>query len=65
MAGRFPHAILALMVVFGILEAERMSWHKVRMRAEDIAWIEQVTKSLAQEPIRLGFLEEAAVAYRG
>ena len=39
-----------------------MKWQKVRMRAEDIAWIEEASKALEQEPIRLEFLEEALVA---
>jgi len=30
--------------------------------AADIAWIEEVSKTLEQEPIRLEFLEEALVA---
>ena len=32
------------------------------MKAEDIAWIEEASKALEQEPIRLEFLEEALVA---
>jgi hypothetical protein len=32
------------------------------MRAEDIAWIEQVSKALEQEPIKLESLEEVAIA---
>jgi hypothetical protein len=39
-----------------------MKWQKVGMRAEDIAWIEQTSKALEEEPIRLEFLEEALVA---
>ena len=31
-------------------------------RAEDIAWIEEASKALEQEPIKLEFLEEALVA---
>jgi len=46
-------------MVFSILEGERLKWQKVRMRAEDIAWIEEASKALEQEPIRLEFLEEA------
>ncbi len=57
--GRFPTETSALMMVFGILEEKRMIWQKVRMKAEDIAWIEEVVKSLEQEPIRLDFLKEA------
>jgi len=50
------------MVVFGVLEEERLKWQKVGMRAEDIAWIEEAAKILEQEPIRPEFLEEALVA---
>jgi len=39
-----------------------MKWQKVGMRAEDIAWIEEASKALEQEPIRLEFLEEMLVA---
>jgi putative transposase len=60
--GRFPNETSALIVVFGTLEEERLRWQKVRMKAEDIAWIEEVTNSLGQEPIELDFLQEPAVA---
>ncbi len=60
--GRFPSEISALMVVFGVLEEERLKWQKVGMRAEDIVWIEEAAKALEQEPLRLDFLEEALVA---
>ena len=60
--GRFPTETAALMMVFGILEEERLKWQKVRMRDENIAWIVEATKSLAQEPIRLEFLEKVLVA---
>ena len=60
--GRFPGEISALIVVFGILEEERLKWQKVRMRAEDIAWIEEAAKALEQEPIRLEFIDEALLA---
>jgi len=49
--GRFPTEIAALSVVFGILEEERMGWHRVKMKAEDIAWIEEAIKSLDTDPI--------------
>jgi len=32
------------------------------LRADDIAWIEEASKALGLEPIRLEFLEEALVA---
>ena len=60
--GRFPSEISALMVVFGVLEEERLKWQKVGMRAEDIVWIGEAAKALEQEPLRLDFLEEALVA---
>ena len=36
-----------------LLEEEKVKWQKVRMSAEDIAWIEEASKALGQEPIRL------------
>ena len=61
--GRFPTETSALMMVFGILEEKSLGWQKVnRMKAEDIAWIEEAARALEQEPIRLEFLEEAVVA---
>ena len=61
MVGRFPNETSALVMVFSLLEEERMTWQKVRMRTEDIAWIEEASRTLEQEPIRLEFLEEALV----
>jgi transposase-like protein len=60
--GRFPNETSALVMVFSILEEERAKWQKVMMRAENIAWIEEASKALEQEPIRLEFLEEALAA---
>jgi len=60
--GRFPNETSALVMVFSLLEEERMKWQKVGMRAEDIAWIEEASRALELEPIRLEFLEEALVA---
>ncbi len=60
--GRFPNETSALVMVFSILNEERLKWQKVRMKADDIAWIEEASKALEQEPIRLEFLEEALVA---
>jgi transposase-like protein len=55
--GRFPNETSALVMVFSILEEERLKWQKVGMRAEDIAWIEEASKALEQEPIKLEFLD--------
>ena len=60
--GRFPNETSALVMVFSLLEEERIKWQKVGMRAEDIAWIEGASKALEQEPIKLEFLEEVLVA---
>jgi transposase-like protein len=60
--GRFPNETSALVMVFSLLEEEKVKWQKVRMRAEDITWIQEASKALEQEPIRLEFLEEALVA---
>ena len=62
MVGRFPNETSALVMVFSLLEEEKVKWQKVRMRAEDIDWIEEASKALEQEPIRLEFLEETLVA---
>jgi len=51
--GRFPNETSALVMVFSLLEEERVKWQKVGMRAEDIAWIEEASKALGQEPIKL------------
>ena len=62
MIGRFPNETSALMMVFSILDHERLKWRKVKMKAADIAWIEEAAKVLDQEPIRLEFAEKALVA---
>ena len=62
MIGRFLNETSALVMVFSILEGERLKWQRVRMKADDIAWIEKVSKAFEQEPIMLEFLEEALVA---
>ena len=62
MVGRFPNETSALVMVFSLLEEERVKWQNVRMRAEDIAWIEEASRALEQEPIKLEFVEEALVA---
>ena len=60
--GRFPNETSALVMVFSLLEEDRVKWQKVGMRAEDITWIEEASKTLEQEPIKLEFLEKALVA---
>ena len=60
--GRFPNEAPALVMVFSLPEEERVKYQKVRMRTEDIAWIEEVSKGLEEVPIILEFLKEALVA---
>ena len=59
MAGRFPAKTSGLMVVFGVLDEERLKWQKVGMKAADIDWMEEAAKALEQEPVKLEFLEKA------
>jgi transposase-like protein len=59
--GRFPTEMAALSVVFGILEEERLKWQRVRMRQEDIAWIEEAVKLLDEEPITVEVFHPASV----
>jgi len=33
-------------MVFSIVEEEKIKWQKVRMRTEDIVWIEEAAKAL-------------------
>jgi len=42
-------------MVFGILNGEWLKWQKVRTKADDIAWIEEASRALEQEPIKLEF----------
>ena len=62
MVGRFPNETSALVMVFSLLEEDKVKWQKVGMRAEDIAWIEEASKTLEAEPMKLEFLEEVLVA---
>ena len=58
--GRFPTETAALAVVFGILDEERLKWRAVKMRVEDMAWIDEAVKSLDLEPIMTESLEVVA-----
>jgi transposase-like protein len=57
--GRFPTEMAALSVVFGVLEEERLKWKGVRMKEEDIAWIEEAVKALDSQPITLEAFQAA------
>lgn len=58
--GRFPTEMAALAVVFGILEEERLKWRGIKMKAEDIAWIDEAAKSVDLEPIMAEPLQAVA-----
>jgi transposase-like protein len=58
--GRFPGEKAALAVVFGVLEEERLKWQGVRMKAKDIAWIEEAVKTLEDHPEEMKGLEVLA-----
>jgi hypothetical protein len=60
--GRLLNETSALVMVLSLLDEERVKWQKVRMAAEDITWMEEVSKALEQEPIKIEFLEEVLVA---
>ncbi len=59
--GRFPTEMAALSVVFGVLEEERLKWKGVRMKVEDIAWVEEAVKALDSAPITVQAFEAAMV----
>jgi len=44
--GRFPEETSALLMVFGILQEQRLNWRKVGMRTENIPWIEEAATLL-------------------
>ncbi len=49
-------------MVFSILDEERLKWQKLGMKADDVVWIEESSKAVEQEPIKLEFLEKALFA---
>jgi hypothetical protein len=63
--GRFPNETSAMVMVFSLLEEEQVKWQKVGMRAEDIAWIDEASKALEQDPIKLEFLKEKHCLLKG
>jgi len=60
--GRFPNETSALIMVLSILDHESLKWRKVRMRPADVSWIEEASKALNQDPIRIEFTEDMLVA---
>ena len=54
--GRFPNETSALVIIFSILEEERLNWQKVTMRADDIAWIEEAAKILGAGANQIGII---------
>lgn len=60
--GRFPTETSALMVVFGVLEEERLKWRAIGMTPDNVRVIEEAVKSLDQEPIAVTALEKLLAA---
>lgn len=58
--GRFPGENAALAVVFGVLEEERLKWKGIRMKVEDLDWLEQAVKALSAQPEEYSKLEVLA-----
>lgn len=48
--GRFPGENAALAVVFGVLEEQRLNWKGIRMKVEDLDWLEQAVRELLVQP---------------
>jgi len=42
----YEHETSSPVMVFSLLEEEKVKWQKVGMRAEDIAWIEEASRAL-------------------
>jgi transposase-like protein len=49
--GRFPGETAALAVVFGVLEEERLKWKGVRMKVDDLDWLEQAAQALSFQSV--------------
>lgn len=60
--GRFPTETSALMVVFGVLEEERLKWRALGMTPDNVRVIEEAVKSLDQKPIPVTALEKLLAA---
>jgi len=58
--GRFPGENAALAVVFGVLEEERLKWKGIRMKVEDLDWLEKAVKALSAQPEEYTKLEVLA-----
>lgn len=48
---------LHILVIFGVLEEERLKWRRVPMKPEDIAWVEKAVNSLDDQPISIELME--------
>jgi hypothetical protein len=59
--GRFPTETSALMMAFGVL-GDRLQWQKVGTRADDIACIEDASKSPGAGAYQPGVLELGLVS---
>ena len=59
--GCFSREMAALLVVFEVLEEQRLKWRGVRMKAEDIECIWEAVRALGTEPITVEAFQAAMV----
>jgi transposase-like protein len=60
--GRFPTETSALMVVFGVLDEERLKWRGIGMTQDNLTSIQEAVKSLNQRPIPVAAFEKLLAA---
>jgi transposase-like protein len=60
--GRFPTETSAPVVVFGVLEGERLKWRGIGMSHDHLTHIQEAVKSLDQRPIAVEALEKVMAA---
>ena len=65
MVSRFPNETSALVMVFSLLEEEKVKWQKVTIRAEDIAWIKEVSKDVGARANQTGILRGSTGYLKG
>jgi len=63
--GRFPNEISALVMVFSILNEERLKWQKVRMKAEDYRLDRGSIKGVGAGTNQIGILRGSTGSLKG
>lgn len=59
--GRLHNEMVALAVIFGVLEEERVKWRRVAIKPQDVAWVEQAVSPLGDQSIWTKLMEAIAV----